>query len=347
MNSIGVLARVLDNNLCEVTFDRETILEAHLPIKVPDGCRRIRIVGTDPTKMVKVTLKSQKETQPCIGHETNDDMSFGRWSRNGYDLDEIILDNVDLICIGYCEKPFTLGSYGSNLVPRISIMRDSKIYCPETVGERVITKWATAPEGSTKISERMEYLIIPPGKDRYSLISEDCKKVIDEIAKYRKDIYQRADCSHEKYILENLLYCVKCDDSIDFDYWLKKRGNDTYWMTLKTCAVLTMPLEFAGSVEFLFECKKVEWLRKQYTSIPDDMECSAGEFCAAIIQDFINKNTDYTTGVADDMAWDYLYEMIPTYFHTFEPKERTHREEVLQFLADNPNKALYEKYIHD
>lgn len=342
MERYGIQPVLVDDSIAECRFNRDYVVEAEIPICVPKKVKVLKLIGENPNGQYKIKLLCQNQVQPCIGHETWDGMSYGRWSPADENLEELIIENLDVICIGYAEQPFTLGSYGRNQVPEITL-NNAKFYCPEILGKRIVTKWATPPEGSSKISERMEYMIIPEGRQAKDYLDPERKAIIDEIAKYRRDIYERADVRHTKQVLENLLWCVKCDDSIDFDYWLEKHGNATYWMTLKTAATLLMPLSAASNIEFLFECEKIEFLRENYTSVDKDMNYNAGELVACIIQFLINRD-GFAIEEIDDFSWEFYYEMIPSYFHTFNSKERTHKDEVILFLEENPLKDKWMKY---
>ena len=345
MEKVGIKAMINENGDAVVTFSNDTVLEADLPVEVPDGIKHLYIIGSNMENMVTITLKCQKQTQPCIGHATMDDMSYGRWSPSRYDLEKITVNNANVICVGYAEQPFTLGSYGRNVVPEVVLLNKAQLHCPELMGNRIVVKQAVAPEGSTKISDRMEYMIVRPGVDTRTLLDDERKDLVREISAYVPAIADRVDIRHSKTTLEHLLACVKFNKDIDVSYWLDKSGNSTYWMTLRTCAILHMPLEFAHNVEFIFECNKFDWLRTAYTTIPEDMEIGDnGLIIATVINNLIAKSGLGYDAISDDV-WEFYYEMIPTYFHDFKPRERTHKEEVLVFLSNYSTTNAWLNYM--
>lgn len=139
-----------DNPIIEVHGD--SVIEAVVPIWA-DGVDSVTIKGDG-----KLTLICTDSMQPCIGVRTATGLSFGRWESHGSPPRKIIVDGVMVTCLSQVDY-FAIGRYGSEFVPEIIQLNGGELICPETSGNRVVRKRATAPAGSTKIIDRMEYFV--------------------------------------------------------------------------------------------------------------------------------------------------------------------------------------------
>lgn len=157
-----------DNNIIHINGD--VTLEDEVPV-VCNGV--VRIEGT-PDSVLHLVANSER--QPCIGAKTHTGMSYGRWSPSGICPVRIEIDGCTVTCESKVLN-FTIGKYGTNDMPEIVLLNDAKLICPEMDGERVITYQATAPEGSTKISESMQYGIRRAGQTDWDLFSEEKEKI--------------------------------------------------------------------------------------------------------------------------------------------------------------------------
>lgn len=319
MNQIGV--NIDQSGVWYV--DEDITIEADCPVAVHDRCEHVQVIGTKNDARVRIVLKCRKETQPCIGHCTNDEMSYGRWERGSNCLKKITLQNVDVICVTYADKPFSLGSYGYAEVPGV-VLENASLECPEMHGERHILHNAIAPEGSTKVVERMQYCICKSEEDLKQLMTPEQREWRDKIAEKYPKLAETLTAANSVKSMQHFLDCVKWNEEIDTDYWFKKTGSSTYWMTLRTCVILGMDLSEAGGVEFQFECAKANHIMQKYFEIPYEMLDKAD--ISEVVADLMKYwKENYTM---NDEAYEFLYECIPTYYHEFEPSERTHKEEV-------------------
>lgn len=116
----------------------------------------LRICGAGTLHVI-----SKSNTQPCIGSETNDSMSYGRWSPSSDEpLNSITIDGVHVICESAVPN-FSLGVYGTIQLPEIHYLNGGTLECPETTGERLLIRsGAEDLYGSTKRSELAKYVIL-------------------------------------------------------------------------------------------------------------------------------------------------------------------------------------------
>lgn len=105
------------------------------------------------------TLKliSTSRRQPCIGSETHDGMSYGRWSPVGCRCKKLILKNIHLILESGVPN-FTIGAYGYEEYPEVVLEDGATWEAPEAHKPRILFYCPKAPDGSTKISDDCEYI---------------------------------------------------------------------------------------------------------------------------------------------------------------------------------------------
>lgn len=122
------------------------------PIELLKNCKTLTINGNG-----ELIIRTKDYHQPCIGCATYTGMSYGRWSPGVKpNCEKIIIDGVKVVCESLVDN-FTIGHYGTNYCPVIECINGGSIECPEVRGKRYIEYQATAPSGSTKISEHMKY----------------------------------------------------------------------------------------------------------------------------------------------------------------------------------------------
>lgn len=141
-----------DNDVIE-TYGYSSIESYECPVQA-SGTLTIKGSGI-------LELKCKDSMQACIGTNTHVGMSYGRWEP-GRDrpLEEIIIDGVQVICESP-EKTFSLGNYGTNQMPKVTLRDGGRLLCPEMHGARVMLKsGAEGLCGSTKREHSAEYAIV-------------------------------------------------------------------------------------------------------------------------------------------------------------------------------------------
>lgn len=325
MNSVGTKIDYENGTL--FIYD-DTTLEADCPVKVDERLEEIRIISMREDARSKLILKCFKETQPCIGPMTNDEMSYGRWDKShGNRLKKITIKNVDVVCIPYNNQDFSIGSYGYEEVPEI-VLDNASIECPEVHGTRYVVYNALPPEGSTKISERMKYLVAQNNDQLVAMMSPEQKAARDKVAEKYPEMAKLFDVRHTVKIMEHYLECKRWREDIDDSYWVTRNGNSTFWMTLRTCVILGMDLNEATGIEIHFEIAKAKFIMNEYFKIPYELLDKTDP--AEIVADLIKYYKEHYE--MKDSTYEFLYECIPTYYHEFKPRERTHKEEVEAFF---------------
>ena len=96
--------------------------------------------------------------QPVIGHETNSNLSYGRWQMASGITREIIVKGV-MLELKSIVNNFTIGEYGSADVPQIILQDGGDLICPEKNGLRIRLYSQMKVEGSTKYSTHPRYEI--------------------------------------------------------------------------------------------------------------------------------------------------------------------------------------------
>lgn len=102
-------------------------------------------------------LVSTSRRQPCIGSETHDGMSYGRWSPVVCKCKKLILQNIHLILESGVPN-FTIGAYGYDEYPEVVLEKGATLEAPEAHEPRTLFYCPKAPDGSTKISDDCVYI---------------------------------------------------------------------------------------------------------------------------------------------------------------------------------------------
>lgn len=296
-------------------------IEAEVPIFTNT---RVTIVGDHGSKL---TLISNADQQPCIGPKTNTGMSYGRWSRSGKCPTEIIIDGVEVTCKSKVEN-FTIGRYGDNDMPVITLLNNGKLICPENTGVRVMTKNPQSPEGSTKISDEAKYAIVSDGDSPLSIMSDSAREILAEICKYDARYEQKISYTTSEKALKSALKILSIYPEADVSLLISGRF-DNKDMMLRTVAFLRLDeADIDLSNEFSFECSKINVLCNTLAGIDASIENVYN------IIYYI-----YTNAVLGEKEEEILYEMIPTYNHTF-THDVPHRVNVDSYIKNNKEHEL-------
>lgn len=290
---------VRDNGVIETTGN--VIVEAVVPI-LANGVKEVVIKGTGCLSLV-----STGEMQPCIGTMTSTGMSYGRWSPSGERPPErIVVDGVTVVCKSLVEN-FTLGRYGTDEVPEIVLKNNGKIICPEVEGERIVTRQAKAPEGSTKISTKMEYGILRPGMLTADLINPEVKKYMEELPEH---MCRFVSVKTQPENIKEAIRLYKMNNKLDLSLVL----DGTKTLAHASTVTLLNNLELYSSREFTLESNKISYLADHFTDrqrIAIEDENIVVENIVACIIIAVH---DTLGNSISDYDYEILYEMIPAYF---------------------------------
>ena len=310
----------------EVTVNSETPLECSGGIVIVKG-----------EKGSKLTLISG-EQQPCIGPWNRTNMSYGRWSPQGTSPKEIIIDTCTVVCESKVDG-FSIGCYGTNDIPKITLLNGAELICPETKGKRVILKQAVPPVGSTKISEHMVYGIMKEGDSIFDVVSQEVKNAFSElITKYPMYKDALSTTTTVKDITESIKI-LSMNPNVDVTPLLKYDAK----LFIKRCALLLRMPDFEEVVqldEFRFDAmKKHEFINKLAYG---GEEIEQGEAAANLIN-YLKLRTKNTP------SWEFIkevcYEIIPSYLYDFGKRRGSLVDQVDDFLEEN--KHLITKKIQD
>lgn len=301
----------------KVTINSET------PLKCSGGI--VKIKGEDGSVLTLIS----GEQQPCIGPWTRTGMSYGRWSPEGTSPKEIIIDNCTVICESKVDS-FSLGCYGTNDIPKITLLNGGKLICPETSGNRVILKQTVPPGGSTKISEPMVYGIMKKEDSIFDVVPAEVRTSFAELVykyiEYKDSLYTTTTVKD----IEEAFNILSTNPNVDITLLLKSNAK----MYIKRCALLLrMPdeEELVKLDEFRFDAiKKAEFINKLVYNSEDVDQLEA----AVNLIYFLKTNTYATPN------WNFMkevcYEIIPSYLYDFgEHREYTHEEHVEAFIEEN------------
>lgn len=328
-------------------------ISARVPIKITRSMESLTIRGT--AQGVKLLLMCEEGMQPCIGPETNTGQSFGRFSLSDFRLKKLVIDNIAVTCMSNGEnRCFSIGTYGVEQVPEIVCINGGSIECPEVHGTRVMVDNIDSYEGSTKHTGSAIYHIVTDNTDKNSLLSDRQRELIEEIYAVNPEVAAQLDFTYSVSMLKSIAGVVKVVNIKDVSAWKKSRNNTTYLMTLRSCAILGIPLDEANHVEYMFECSKSDWFHKKYLISEWDQDAKSNNelkyeravALAALAYVLTDESVD------ECFKWEYVYEVIPTYFYSFEPGV-PHETNAKKFITsnligfDNVSDVPEFKYLND
>lgn len=306
-----------DNTL---VVDGTVCICAVTPIECND---KITIVGKSGSTLY---LKCIQDMQPCIGPTTNAGMSYGRWSPAGKCPEEIIIDGVQVICQPK-ETAFSIGQYGDsgNKIPKVTLLNGGTLSCPEMTGERVIVHDAKPPQGSTKISEPMQYVIRSSGQSDWELYSEEKKTLIKNIESITGNNLDCVTIKTSEKALELAQEVLNLRPTLDVT--LLVNGEHESDLSLPRCAALIqLNAQTIPNNEWVFEdTVKYNFLTKTFFSGAKGNDF-VGDYYTVIY--WLDNNVERTPYLEEVM-----YELIPSYFYSFR-RDLTHYENVKQFMNE-------------
>lgn len=320
-----------DEYMHELKIAGNVVINSETPIQCSGGV--VTIKGIEGSKL---TLKSG-EQQPCIGPWTRTGMSYGRWSPEGTSPKEIIIDNCTVICESKVDS-FSLGCYGTNDIPKITLLNGGKLICPETSGNRVILKQAVPPGGSTKISEPMIYGIMKKEDSIFDVVPAEVRTAFAELVykyiEYKDSLYTTTTVKD----IEEAFNILSTNPNVDITLLLKSNAK----LFIKRCALLLRIPDAEDIVkldEFRFDAiKKSDFINKLVYGVEegDQLESSVN------LIHFLKINT-YSTP-----HWNFIkevcYEIIPSYLYDYgEHRGYTNEEHVGAFIEENKH-LIHDKY---
>lgn len=290
---------VTEDNIIEVRGN--VFVEADVPI-IAQSVDEVIFKGRGT-----ITLTCTDTMQPCIGCRTYTGMSYGRWERSQSNPPKrIVVDGVSVICKSKVDN-FTLGKYGEEFVPEIVCKNNGKIVCPEVEGRRIVTKQATAPDGSTKVCEPMGYGIVKDGMKESDLINSEVKDRISKLPEKARDF---VTCKTQPDNIEEALRLLEMNNTLDVSLVLSGTHSIN---NARICALMYDNSIYDGK-EFVLEMKKVDSIVNRFVDksavslVGCDIEPADLVQCLIIVlYDTLGVNmTDYD--------YEVLYEMIPSYY---------------------------------
>ena len=277
-------------------------------------------VGDDDAKLTFVSNGSEEcVTQPIIGPETHDNMSYGRWSPASANmcLDVINIDNVDVtIQRAY---PFSIGSYGYGYVPIVNLINSGSIDCPEGKGYRHLIYRPVAPEGSTKIEGYCRY-VLSATKDGSDIeLTDEAKELVEEIRKIRPDIAEKITAFNPVRNLRSIVRLLELKPDIDVSLLLDKKSMYNI-ASAECCHILEIPVEKYCVTEILWMEAKCKHLLSRAGYTESEIEAMRGfsiplaQYARELFPVKFESLTPYQVR--------YIYEMIPEYEFYFTGKSK-------------------------
>lgn len=305
-----------NSNICHLEVNEDSVIVSKDNVCINSTGYEGVIIKSNNNSRLTLEAGSQ---QPCIGLPTYTGMSYGRWSPASIkcSLKKIIVDNVRLVLKSKVSN-FSVGAYNYEEYPEVILINGATIEgCPEVDGKRLLTHKAKAPEGSTKISDTPEYIIV---KDGVQLSSDE---LLAPQVKLYKELLTRVDSKYAELVsvysnpdlLREAVNLTKMKPDLDVSLLLSDSRNFKRNCIAVGTVVLGMKEAYADMPEITYEIEKVQFLKDKYSELLDNT-IDGAELQLADIARKIYQNKDFNT-LSD---WDkkYIYEMIPSYQFDFD-----------------------------
>lgn len=323
----------------KMVVDEDRVIQSVVPVCIDENCECLTI--SSEKDGVTLTLIAEEPMQPCIGPQTHTGMSYGRFTLSRYTLKKIVVDRIRVICLPHNLNPnFSIGTYGYREVPIIECINGGSIECPESYGTRLMVDNIQSYECSTKLTGCATYMILEPGQSPNEFMTDEQKALRDEIAEYVPQLAKRIDYSYNIEGLKKLVEVSKLVTVSDPTYWRDRRSAG-YYMMLRTCAILQLPLDWAHKQEFVFEGEKLGALIERYFAGNIDFDKFSVEkaIALAMLYELVFKK-DHPN---EEFRWEYAYEMIPSYYYNF-IHGVPHYKNVLHFLEISLDEGIVNMY---
>ena len=323
-----------------VVIEEDTEVHAVCPCRILRSNAEIILRGKPGTFL---ELYADDDMQPCIGAQTNTHLSYGRFQLSSHTVGTVIIDGLTVVCYPNDKNPdFAIGTYGRKDAPNIECINGGTITCPEMTGTRIMTDNIVRYSGSTKCTGSAIYNVLKQGQTKFDIMSEEQKKLVDEIASYKPEFKGIIDCEYPVINLMKLLNVLKiAADRVDSLAPWKVSGNSTYFMTLRTCVILGMPVFYASHAEFRFELGKAEYILGKYFAAEGLASESFDTQLAFAMIMFAKLYSNRK--VLSPILWEEAYEMIPSYYFDFK-HDKSHAYNAALYLEQSLTKDFKSSY---
>jgi hypothetical protein len=254
--------------------------------------------------------------QPCIGPETNDGLSYGRWSESPSNkLKKIIIDGTQVMFINKNEN-FSIGAYNYEEYPVVELINGGRlINCPEMTGTRELIFTAYPPSGSTKIVNDPTYIIVAPEHDLSNYVTKEHIAFMNYLKLIgRSELIKLVSPRTLSDGMERAKRLLSLNKDAHVASLINGLHNKNLYIVECAC-VLEMPGDTCDYDELYFEQCKYETICERYHKYDKYPDRKAYDcvVCTIVHGLFEDKNFGSLTPWQKEM----IYEMIPSYFFSF------------------------------
>ena len=314
-------------DVCEGVLSIKGDVRVQGSIYTHEGDLFIDGLDCDNASLMITDKRGDRITQPLIGPQTHDNMSYGRWSLVSMSrvLLNITLENVAVVISS--NASFTIGSYGYQTIPEIHCDDNSYLDCPEKYGYRHLVEAPVAPEGSTKIEGYCRYVISKDKEGKDIPLSTEAQQLVNEIRVLRPDVASKVTAFNPMRNLKAIRELLDLNREINVDLLLEPTTYSNI-ASVQCCCVLGVPKELYRTTEIMWMVNKCTYIlidagytREQIDSMKGYSECIA-KIARSKFGTDITKLSEFEKR--------YIYEMIPEYEFYFSGKSKD--ECVREFL---------------
>ena len=308
--------KLIDNVLTilseNVTIDTELAWDDKLRQFFIKRSEELEKAGVIPVVIIHNNRRGQ---QPVIGPKTNDGLSFGRYELARGSFDELVIDGCDVTLETKAVENFTIGVYGLEKVPTITLLSNARLTCPETSGTRVMQVGPEALMGSTKHSRPSRYIVIKPGEKPSDYVREEVKVIMKEISSLTGKFDEVVSFKTSERFAMEALQLLKLDNNLDVTFLLNGEYEYQRLCNVAACCYLSLPSECIAD-DIHYEMRRWPLLAERF-NIDLSEDSSFGEISHAIIRKLFS---NYTFSSLSPSKVRFIYELIPLYEFSFSGK---------------------------
>lgn len=308
--------KLIDNVLTilseNVTIDTELAWEDKLRQFFIKRSEELEKAGVIPVVIIQNNRRGQ---QPVIGPKTNDGLSFGRYELARGSFDELVIDGCDVTLETTAVENFTIGVYGLEKVPTITLLNNARLTCPETLGTRVMQIGPEALMGSTKHSRPSKYIVIKPGEKPSDYIREEVKVIMKDISAITDKFDDVVSCKTSERFAMEALTLLNFNNDLDVTFLLNGEYEYQRLCNVAACCFLSLPDECITD-DIHYEIKRWPILAERF-GIDVSKNDSFGSISHSIIKKIFNSQK-FSSLTPCEVR--FVYELIPLYEFSFSGK---------------------------
>lgn len=280
--------------------------------------RSKELAERDIVPIVKI-FNNRRERQPVIGPKTNDNLSYGRYELPRGRFTTLQINECNVTLTTTAVENFTIGAYGTEMVPKLELSPNAMLNCPETSGQRMMQIGPEPLQGSTKHSRSCKYIIWTVNSVIEDFLSPEVLSKREELKALNPEMAEFVGLHTLENGLNKAIELLKINKELDVSKLLTVESNHQSTSIIIGCVVLGLSEEcYKSRGEMFYEINRWKELAERYNIPYDDNRSDMFDVISEVIirKHFEGMKFDELTN------WNkkFIYELIPVYSFNFTGK---------------------------